>query len=175
MTTSTNELAEQIATAAQRTRTTIAVAESLTSGQIAAALGAAPDAGAWFHGGVVAYSRHLKHHVLDVPDGPVISRPAAETMAHTVRSMTDATLTVAVTGVGGPDPQDGEPPGTVWFAIAVDHNPVTMHRYFQGEPSEILQQTITQALELLLTAINNPTQLVSLSGSDDIANTRFTP
>lgn len=157
MTASTSELAERIATAAQRTGTTIAVAESLTAGQIAAALGAAPDAGSWFHGGVVAYSRHVKHHVLDVPDGPVVSRVAAETMARTVRSLTGATMAVAVTGVGGPDPQDNEPPGTVWFALAADKTPVTLHRLFQGDPGDILQQTVTQALDLLLTAMNNPT------------------
>lgn len=156
MTASTSALAEQIAAAAQRTDTTIAVAESLTAGQIAAALGAAPNAGVWFRGGVVAYSRHVKHHVLDVPDGPVVSRVAAEAMARTVRSITGATMAVAVTGVGGPDRQDGASAGTVWLALAVGEAPVAIRRQFHGEPGEVIEQTIARALELLLTAMNNP-------------------
>ncbi|PXX71215.1 nicotinamide-nucleotide amidase [Nocardia tenerifensis] len=163
MSESTEELAEEIAALAQRTESTVAVAESLTAGQIAAAFGAAPDSGDWFRGGVVAYSRYVKHHVLDVPEGPVVSRVSAEAMARTVRSMTDATIAVGVTGVGGPDRQDDEPPGTVWFAIAVDDAPVALRRQFEGEPGEVLDQTIDQALELVLAAMKDPAGLPELA------------
>src|SRR4051812_48833777 len=111
----TRDLAEQIAEIARQDSLTIAVAESLTAGRLAAALGAAPAAADWFSGGVVAYSRHVKHTVLGVPDGPVVCKSAADAMAVGVRSLMDADLTVAVTGAGGPDPQDGHPPGSVWF------------------------------------------------------------
>src|SRR5690606_18503376 len=93
----TEPRAEQLADIASRAGLQIAVAESLTAGNLAAALGAAPNAGEWFRGGVVAYSRHVKHHVLDVPPGPVVCEDAAEAMAAGVKKMMDATLTVAVT------------------------------------------------------------------------------
>ncbi|MGW4841884.1 CinA family protein [Nocardia brasiliensis] len=148
-----SNLAEQIAAAAQRTGRTVAVAESLTAGRLAAALGAAPGAGSWFHGGVVAYSRFVKHSVLDVPEGPVVSQVAAESMARTVRTMTGATIACAVTGAGGPDPQDDQPPGTVWFAVATEDSTATERRHFPGAPAAVLDQTISHALELVLDAL----------------------
>jgi nicotinamide-nucleotide amidase len=60
-----------------------------------------------------------------------------------------ADVALAVTGVGGPDPQDGEPPGTVWFAL--HHGPTheTRLERFSGDPPEILQQTCALATEIL--------------------------
>ncbi|QIS03780.1 nicotinamide-nucleotide amidohydrolase family protein [Nocardia brasiliensis] len=149
----TSNLAERIAAVAQRSGRTVAVAESLTAGRLAAALGAAPEAGAWFHGGVVAYSRFVKHSVLDVPEGPVVSRAAAESMARTVRTLTGATVACAVTGAGGPDPQDDQPPGTVWFAVATEAAITAERKHFPGDPGAVLDQTVAHALELLLDAL----------------------
>ncbi|WP_280505872.1 CinA family protein [Nocardia farcinica] len=146
------ELAEQIADIAGRTGLQVAVAESLTAGNLAAALGAAPDAGEWFRGGVVAYSRHVKHHVLDVPEGPVVCRTAAEAMATGVGKLIGATVSVAVTGAGGPDPQDGREPGTVWFAVATGTTCEAEEQKFEGEPEDVLAQTVEHALRLLLGA-----------------------
>lgn len=73
--------AEELAAVADRTGIRVAVAESLTSGQLAAALGAANNSGEWFRGAVVAYSRAVKHHVLGVPEGPVVSEASAGAMA----------------------------------------------------------------------------------------------
>ncbi|MFI6165547.1 CinA family protein [Nocardia sp. NPDC051052] len=153
---SRHRVAEQLARAALGTGQTVAVAESLTAGQLAAAVGAAPDAGSFFRGSVVGYSRRVKHKVLGVPDGPVVSEHAAEAMARTVKDLMDADIAVAVTGVGGPDTQDGEPPGTVWFAVATETSTKTSRQLFPGDPGEVLRQTVDFALELLVQAANEP-------------------
>ncbi|GAB2663766.1 CinA family protein [Nocardia goodfellowii] len=147
-----NAVTEHLAALAADSGLTIAVAESLTAGNLAAALGAAPDSGAWFRGGIVAYSATVKHDLLKVPPGPVVSEPAARAMADNTRTLLDATLVVAVTGAGGPDSQDGEPPGSVWFAISTPDGTSATHRQFDGEPGEVLDQTVTLALDLLLEA-----------------------
>jgi len=147
-----DSLAEELAEIATRAHLSIAVAESLTAGNLAAALGAASDAGEWFRGGIVAYSRHVKHHVLDVPPGPVVCEAAADAMAAGVKKMMDATLAVAVTGAGGPDPQDGHEPGSVWFSVATDEACVASHHQFDGDPERVLEQTVEHALGLLLAA-----------------------
>ncbi|WP_063064311.1 CinA family protein [Nocardia violaceofusca] len=146
----TEDAAERIAELAAAAGSTIAVAESLTSGKIAAALGAAPDAGQWFRGGVVAYSPEVKRSVLDMPDVPVVSRPAAEALAANVRKLLGASYSVAVTGVGGPEPSDGEAPGTVWFATASETAVTACRAEFDGEPEEVLEQTVRFALSCLL-------------------------
>jgi nicotinamide-nucleotide amidase len=96
---------------------TVAVAESLTGGLVAARLVNVPGASTWFRGGVVAYASEVKRSLLDVPDGPVVSAAAAHAMAIGVGARLEADIGLAVTGVAGPDPQDGEAPGTVFLAV----------------------------------------------------------
>ncbi|MGQ4615451.1 nicotinamide-nucleotide amidohydrolase family protein [Nocardia sp. R7R-8] len=148
-----DEYAHELAELAQRTGITVAVAESLTAGRLCATFGAAPDSSTWLRGGLVAYSTEVKRTVLGVPDVPVVSRPAAEAMATGVRSLLNSVVAVAVTGAGGPAPQDGQPPGSVWFAIATGHDVRAWHRQFDGEPQDVLEQTIACAAETLLETV----------------------
>lgn len=144
-----DDRAAVVAERAQARGWTVACAESLTSGAIASALGAAENASEWFRGGVVAYASGVKHDLLHVPPGPVVSAPAARAMAHGAARLLDADLVVAVTGAGGPDPQDGQPPGTVWFGVFWPGGREQTHRAFSGEPVEVVQQTVAFALGLL--------------------------
>jgi nicotinamide-nucleotide amidase len=128
---------------------TVAVAESLTAGKLASALGAAPDASTWFRGGVVAYAAEVKFKVLGVPPGPVVTEGCARAMASGVASLLDADLAVSVTGVGGPDEDEGEPPGTVWFAVVSPKGEHAELRRFDGEPADVLAATTAHALRLL--------------------------
>jgi nicotinamide-nucleotide amidase len=147
---STSDLAERIAELAQRTGVTVACVESLTGGQIATALAAAPDSSSWFRGGIVAYASEVKHELLEVPPGPVVSEESARTMAATTAKLLGADVVVAVTGVGGPDPQDDQPPGTVWFALRSGDGIASCCFDFDGDPSEIVEQTTAETLRRLL-------------------------
>lgn len=142
-------LAELVAELAGLRCWRVATAESLTSGAIASALGAAPDASDWFRGGIVAYSTDVKQRLLNVDSGPVVSAHCATQMARGVAHLVDAEVTVATTGAGGPDPQDGQPPGTVFIAVSTPHIEVVSEHQFQGSPSEVVEQTITHALTML--------------------------
>ncbi|MFC9434444.1 CinA family protein [Nocardia sp. NPDC057030] len=144
--------AVKLAELAKRDGLTVAVAESLTAGNLAATLGAAPDSAQWFRGGVVAYSTKVKYRVLEVPEGPVVSATAASAMAESVRALMDTDLAVATTGVGGPDPQDGEPAGSVWFAVATRAGVQAEHRQYDGEPEGVVDRSVRHAVGLLLSA-----------------------
>lgn len=128
---------------------TVACAESLTSGQIATALGAGESSSEWFRGGVVAYQRETKYRVLGVTPGPVVSESTAAEMARGVAEVTGADLAVAVTGVGGPNEQDGQPVGTVFIGIFGPGAERVEHHRFDGEPGDIVRATVVLALELL--------------------------
>src|SRR5690349_12145520 len=108
------ELARLIGVLASDLQVQVAVAESLTGGLLGAALAEAPGAARWYAGGIVAYARHVKHSVLDVPPGPVVSPDAALAMAAGAARIMSAEYAVSLTGSGGPEPQDGQPPGTVF-------------------------------------------------------------
>jgi nicotinamide-nucleotide amidase len=128
----------------------VAVAESLTGGELSARLASTPGSGGWFRGGVVAYASEVKHDVLHVPAGPVVSEAAAAAMADGVCRLLGAKVAVAVTGVGGPDSQDGQPPGTVWLALNDDGTVSTRLEKFDGGPEEIVDATCSCAVQWLI-------------------------
>ncbi|MEV4243057.1 nicotinamide-nucleotide amidohydrolase family protein [Streptosporangium canum] len=134
---------------------TVAVAESLTAGLIAAALTGPAGASAAFVGGVVSYATELKERLLGVPaellerEGAVHPQVAAA-MASGVRRLTGSTYGLAATGVAGPDPQDGKPVGTVHLAVSGPDGRV-WHRDLRldGSREEIRQSTVNEAVDLL--------------------------
>ena len=143
------ELAERIAELVQKQERSVATAESLTSGNVAARLGAAPGAASWFRGGLVSYHDEVKHGVLDVDDGPVVCDPAARQMALGVARLLGADAAVATTGAGGPDPQDGQPPGTVFVAVLLDGELSCQELHLDGDPAEVVERSTEAALQML--------------------------
>jgi nicotinamide-nucleotide amidase len=74
-------------------------------------------------------------------------------MAATTAELMRANLALAVTGVGGPDPQDGQPVGTTWFAVASEGQVTAECQQFEGDPVEIVQATVRHGLRLLTAAV----------------------
>ena len=101
----------------------LATAESCTAGLLSAAVTAVPGASAVFTCGVAAYSNDIKRTVLGVPAATLdtvgaVSAETAVAMADGVRRLADAAIGVSVTGVAGPDTEEGKPVGTVFLARA---------------------------------------------------------
>lgn len=150
LTPTAEDLAERIGALAQDRGQTVATAESLTGGKLACHLAAAPNSSEWFRGSVVAYASEVKYELLGVPLGPVISEECAAAMAWGVADLLRADLAIAVTGVGGPDDQEGQPPGTVWFGVSIQGAVHTELQHFTGGPEKVLEQTTLHALMMLL-------------------------
>ena len=161
-----HRLVEAIATNARQHHLRVGVAESLTSGQLSAALGAGPDASSWFRGGVVAYASEVKFDVLGVRPGPVVTESCAREMARGASRVLDAQATVAATGVGGPDVEEGEPPGTVFVAALVGGRERCVRLSLDGDPQQVLAATTAASLELLTELLDEAAAGVSpTSGS----------
>jgi len=102
---------------------TVATAESLTGGLLAAVLTEIPGSSAVVRGGLIVYATDLKHHLAGVDAdllaarGPVDPQVAAA-LADGARRRCGASIGIGVTGVAGPDPQDGVPVGT-WFCAVL--------------------------------------------------------
>ena len=143
---------------------TIAVAESLTGGQLAARLIDTPGASATVRGGVVAYSTELKHTVLGVPASLLAAHGAvdpdvARAMAAGVRTAlavggVPADIGIATTGVAGPEPQDGQPVGTVWVGLATAERVDAFPFLFSGSRADIRAQAVDAAMAILLDALS---------------------
>jgi nicotinamide-nucleotide amidase len=142
---------------------TIAVAESLTGGQLVASLIDTPGASAVVLGGVVAYNTALKETVLGVPSSLLEERGAvdpevARRMASGVRTALSvagrpADVGLATTGVAGPDSQDGQPVGTVWVGLAIGDRVDAYPFLFEGGRGDIRQQTVSAARDILVAAL----------------------
>jgi nicotinamide-nucleotide amidase len=146
---SAEQLVSDIAAAATDGDLRVAVAESVTAGNIASALATGADASVWFRGGVVAYSAHAKHGLLGVPEGPLITPECAEAMARGVARHLEADVALATTGVGGPDAVEGHPAGTVWYGVVAGPDGDAHCEHFAGDPSEVVHAAARHALELL--------------------------
>ena len=135
----------------ERQGATLATAESLTGGRVAAALTAVPGSSACFVGGVVAYATAVKEWVLDVPaaliaEHGVVSSECARAMASGVRHLTGATYAVSTTGVAGPGEQEGVRPGTVYVGVAGPGPPTAVALELPGDRSAVQEQATMEAL-----------------------------
>lgn len=132
----------------------LGVAESLTGGLIASRLVDVPGASRWFRGGVVAYDSAVKHRVLGVPEGPVVTEAAAGAMAEGACAVLGADVGLGITGVAGPDDQEGVTPGTVFVGLALpSHQPVTRQLRLPGDRVRVRQYAAISALDLLRRAL----------------------
>jgi nicotinamide-nucleotide amidase len=160
------ELVETIVAALTARGLTVAVAESLTGGLLVSALVGVPGASAVVLGGVVAYNTELKHTVLGV-DAALLARTGpvdpevARQMATGVREALAvggraADIGLSTTGVAGPDPQGGQPVGTVYVGIAIGSEVSSLALALEGDRRDIRNASVLAALETLASRLAAP-------------------
>lgn len=128
----------------------ICVVESLTSGRLASTIGAGSSAGDWFAGGIVAYLTDVKENLLGLTPGTdPCSAESAEHLAESARRLFDADVCISTTGVGGPEPEGGHDPGTVFLGWATGDGVGHRMLALTGDPQEVLDETVDTAMRLL--------------------------
>jgi len=134
---------------------TLAVAESLTGGLVAAELTSVPGASHSFRGSVTAYATSLKCELLGVDGALLAARGAvdpdvARQMARGARRLLGADWGVATTGVAGPEPQDEKPVGTVFVAVSgPDGAEKVVALRLNGGRADIRRESVRNVLALL--------------------------
>ena len=150
-------LVELLGAHLQRVGWQLGVAESLTGGQLAARISEGPQASEWFKGGIVAYQPATKRKLLDVSDGPVVSERCAVEMARGVSALLDAEVGLALTGVGGPGPAEGQAAGTVWMAVHTPKGDASqLAQLEEHDPSEVCTISCALAIRLANEALGIP-------------------
>ena len=129
---------------------TLGVAESLTGGLIGSRLANVPGASRTFRGTIGSYATDVKRSVLGVTAEHVVSAECAREMAEAARDVLGADVGIAVTGVAGPEEQDHQPVGTVWFGISIPGVPTeTVSTRLPGDRERIRQFSTISVLNLL--------------------------
>ena len=129
---------------------TLGVAESVTGGLIGGRLTNVPGSSRAFRGGVVSYASEVKFDLLGVDRGPVVSEQAAVQMAQGVCRAVGSDVGLAVTGVAGPDEQDGRPAGTLCIGVALpDGSTHSQTVMLPGVRDQMRQFSVISALSFL--------------------------
>ena len=129
---------------------TLGVAESVTGGLMGGRLTNVAGSSRVFRGGVISYASDVKFDVLGVDRGPVVSETAAVQMALGARRVLASDVAVAVTGVAGPDEQDGLPPGTLCIGVAFpDGSTSSSTAVLPGVRDQMRQMSVITALDFL--------------------------
>jgi nicotinamide-nucleotide amidase len=146
---------DAVASRLVRRELTLAVAESVTGGLIASRLVNVVGASTWFRGGVVSYASDVKFDVLGVPHGPVVGATAAEAMATGVRTLLGSDVGLSVTGVAGPEEQDGQPAGTVFVGVAIGERVDHVALHLPGDRPRVRSYSAISALDALRRALDS--------------------
>lgn len=129
---------------------TLALAESVTGGLVSGRLTQIVGASDVFRGAVVSYASDVKHDVLHVSPGPVVSETAAAQMAQGAKDLLSADVGLALTGVAGPDLQDGQPVGTLCVAVVLPDGQVHTKTFaLPGQREQMRQMSVISSLDML--------------------------
>jgi nicotinamide-nucleotide amidase len=128
---------------------TLGLAESLTGGLVGARCAAVPGASRWFRGGVISYASEVKFSLLGVPEGPVVSEDAAKAMAAGAVKALGSDIGLSVTGVAGPDEQDGQPVGTVFYGVCMNGTTDAVAVRLPGDRERVRQFAAISLMDLL--------------------------
>lgn len=156
--------AEAVVNKYKKAKKKIVTAESCTGGLVCGALTAIPGSSAVVEGGIITYSNEAKVDLLGVDptvlkEHGAVSEDVAAYMAMGALEFTDGDISVAITGIAGPDGGSGEKPvGTVWFAVGVvngDEIDIHTGKYlFEGDRDAIRAGAVETALTLLSEVLN---------------------
>lgn len=127
----------------------LGLAESVTGGLVAGRITNVAGASEVFVGSVVSYASEVKFDLLGVDRGPVVGEHAAAQMAEGARRVLHADVGLALTGVAGPDEQDGMPVGTLCVGLALPARTVTRTFAMPGLRDQMRQMSVITALDLL--------------------------
>ena len=149
------DLHDAVAALLAAKRKTLATAEGVTAGLVAARLAMVPGVSAWFRGGVTAYDNRLKIDLLGVPqslldENGAVSAAVAERMAIGCRTRLGSDLAVSTVGVAGPgDLGPDLPAGTVFTALAWDGGVKSATHSWSGTREEVRRRTTKMALNMV--------------------------
>ncbi len=151
------ELAVQIGAALRTRKLILATAESCTGGWIGKVITDVPGSSGWFDRGFVTYSNVAKTELLGVSAAMLnrlgaVSGEVVAAMATGALERSRAHVTVAVSGIAGPDGGSADKPvGTVYMAWALRDGLIqTECHHFNGDRDQVRLETVATALQGVL-------------------------
>jgi nicotinamide-nucleotide amidase len=162
MVTEIEKIAMRVSHLLTKKKINLVTAESCTGGFVAQILTSIPGSSAWFERGFVTYSNAAKQEMLGVPASLIqqygaVSEQVAQAMAAGALKHSQANVSLAITGIAGPDGGSVEKPvGLVWFGWQAEGlKQVTQHCHFMGDRTSIREQAVCYSLSQLASFLNS--------------------
>ena len=155
------ELSQKVGGELARLNQCLVTAESCTGGWIAQAITETAGSSKWFNSGIVSYSNEAKQKILnvkaaDLEEHGAVSQQVVEGMAEGAANLGFGEVSVAVSGVAGPDGGTANKPvGTVWIGWKVNEIISSQKFLFDGDREQVRYQTLIKALEGLIEKLKN--------------------
>jgi nicotinamide-nucleotide amidase len=153
--------ASKVIKLASAAHVTLATVEPRTAGALAVLLADAPGAADTLHGGFIVYTKQNKISAIGVPASLItahsaVSAEVAKEIARGALERCPADITIAITGVAGPEPdEDGNPLGLVYVAAAVRGSaPEAVACSFGKRHREEIRDSMEAALRLVATLLD---------------------
>ncbi len=140
---------------------TVSTAESCTGGQISSMLTSISGSSAYYHGSIISYSNSIKNKYLEVPlevliEEGAVSKKVVEQMSKVIREKLTTNLSIAVSGIAGPDGGTKDKPvGTVWISVSSDNKTVSKKFLFGEDRGRNITRASLSALNMLRLFILN--------------------
>jgi nicotinamide-nucleotide amidase len=154
------ELSKQVGLFLKEKGWKLTVAESCTGGGLGESITSVAGSSAWFDRGFITYSNEAKIEMLGVNLKTIetfgaVSKETVLEMSAGALQRSSAQLSVAISGIAGPDGGTPEKPvGTVWIAWAGKIGQCAQAFVFKGNRQAVREQAIEAALQGILTAGN---------------------
>lgn len=144
---------QRLGTELSRRDLTIGVAESMTAGLLAASLADLPESSKRFLGGMISYTAVEKMSLLGIPEAViktdgVVSAATARLMAEAARHRLGADVALSVTGVAGPDTQEGKPVGLTFIGVSLDSRTEVREYRWPGGRATNRMASVEAAIDL---------------------------
>jgi nicotinamide-nucleotide amidase len=148
-------LAENIVKKSIKNNIKISTSESCTGGLIIAALTDIPGSSAIIDRGFITYTNQAKIEMLHVKESTLcqygaVSEQVTAQMAQGARIKSKSDITIAVSGIAGPDGGSAEKPvGLVYISLSTTLGNISIQGIFKGDRSSIRLQTVEKALTMI--------------------------
>lgn len=146
-------IAQKIGSELKSKKLTLVTAESCTGGWAGQVVTSVPGSSRWFDRGFITYTHQAKRELLGVSTDVLVrfgavSEQAARAMAEGALANSCAQVSLAITGIAGPDGGSVDKPvGTVWFAWSgINRDTCTEYYQFQGDRTAVRRQAVETAL-----------------------------
>ena len=139
-----------------RKQLSLSIAESCTGGLVAQIISQTPSSSQYFLGALIAYNNTVKHRQLAVKQETLekygaVSEQTVEEMLVSCQKIFNSNISIAISGVAGPQESENKPRGLVFIGIAIDNKRIVKEYKFSKAPRINIQKKASyEAIRLLV-------------------------